>query len=281
MKTSLAPLLRGLAQATAILVLAVALPTAAVRLFAAQPQPAPLNPDDFLASHDHAARYQRGLVLQLADQRCGCPSVNKQVNWDRWPTRCRPKNATLAATNFRPLNDRAEGHPLERYPQINYPIEYPTGWRYNNRQTIPFPGWPIKRFSGEVKSALVPWAKGTATNYRAAYKTEWGGTPPSSRRIHRDQGLPNAPNHPRSPWHHWQIHHILERHYGGTNHPMNLVPVFSRPNRMNPGSRSNLHNDFTQWWDKLTVDSDCRGDKVVWDKIKRCRNRAVVWPEGN
>lgn len=238
------------------------------------------DPSTVLAATTNAAK-TGGRVLK--DPGCGCPSARPK--WDdaeaaHYPTRCLAGNEVNPGTAYLPINDAGVVYPTFNYPPgFPYTYTYPShSWltgSFTAGSVIPFPGWPAVK--GNRTST---WSSGGRPAYVDAYVNKMKATPPGKLR-------PDAVNKD-SGWEEWQIHHILERKHNANDEYGNLVPAYSYPRSwalreddpVVAASRSNLneHSRYTQYWQKIRVDSEFKNatDVKLWDELNKCE--VVIWP---
>lgn len=233
------------------------------------------------------------------DNKCGCPRNGTKL-WSLadkgnpkcpadMPTRCLKENDPKG-DDWRPVND--EGVP---YPQLPYPSRFPDEFAMD---LVPFPGWPKCRVCGEkTDSGRLQWLYGTPAasswtdtlrnRYREWYvekKAKGGGggmAPGTKDELQQNRKIFGIVMPAKGPWYRWQIHHILEQSYGGRDYYENLVPAYSSKRATNehwkgtadPGQDPSLvhyHQQFTNWWEHITVDADIVDAKLMKDE-KICK----------
>ena len=220
-----------------------------------------------------------GFVLQ--DPNCGCEGVKKDRPGGPFPTRCRDTNTKQTGT-YRPKNDERTDYPGPT--DVGRPHVYPAGFPFGkfpqtSAGAVPFPGWPAVN-PGKGNNV----SKWDSTK-REAYKNKYegvakGAKPPGDTKPPGRVTQPYCcgPTVGKTGWEYWQIHHILERKHNGTDVDANMVPMYSRSKGK---GGPNLHNDFTQWWQNIRVDSEFKvgpkgGDPAVWNHVSKCAVKP--WP---
>lgn len=214
-------------------------------------------------------RTSGGWVLE--DPNCGCdrlpsvrPAWNAGESWDV-PTRCFAENRYRSGSSYRPINDWDVSYPDYKYPDgfpHNYDFSnFPWAGRGAAGQEIPFPGWPAVK-PPRSRDGVSEWRGTLRERYKRNYEDGGNIDPPGKL---ASFAVTNAVG-----WEDWQIHHILERKHNGTDDPRNLVPAYSFPGDLNQ------HSKYTQWWQKIRVDSQFSRRRNIWSQIRDCP--VVRWP---
>lgn len=202
-----------------------------------------------------------GDTPNLQNWDCGCPPLQQRPTMQTvlkrfplgYPTRCLKDNHS---SNYKPKNwplsdpwpKAAQGM---EYPDMEYPKNFPSSgaaasekefWRPPGYPTIPFPGWPKGR------KAVSKWDEDG--QLRKGYKRSY-------QKKSADQKPPPWIVKSGPPWEFYEIHHIMERQFGGEDRYANLVPMMSLPNSWTD-KLSHEHGQFTKWWEHITVDDDIK-----------------------
>jgi len=209
-----------------------------------------------------------GAAQLIQNWDCGCPPKSSRIKiadlktelqqkfktWRKiirrrlatYPTRCLYENhSSNLAGSWRPVNNYGDA-----WPDFGYPKGFPSDSRFPRPRTfdrIPFPGWPHAYI---LEGQRAVWDDAPRKEYRNEYvkasspkkgPAKIAGNPPSKKSSLIDG------------WVSWQVHHIMERRFGGENVWGNLVPMWSG---RSTGKQPNEHSRYTNWWHRVTLDYD-------------------------